>query len=279
MQTTKSPLTFLTSVAILALPGFSFASTVLPKGESYFSTAFYHQSFDRFYAGSNLGGNPGGREIERQQFRISADFGIAERLAADVSIGYFDTSSATVGPFTIGSQDGLADTYAGIKYALTTIDQSSFNSAVRLGITIPGDYQTGQLSAPGDDAFGVDLKVMIGRNFGVMDVEAYAGYWAYEGAVPETLGVGVTFKTYLPHGIWLESGYHYFDADGNLDIGGPGFTPAKLPQVSEQGLRGEFAIGFGDTAKRYYRVSFSKVLDGRNIGREETIGISVSLPF
>lgn len=279
MKLTNLHLKSLLSVALLAVPSLGIASTVLPQGESYVSTAFYHQSFDQFYAGSNLGGTPAGVEIERIHFRLHADFGIADRLAADIGIGYFDTTGGVAGPFTIGKQNGLADTYAGLKYALTTADDRGFNSAFRVGVTIPGDYQTGQLSAPGDDAFGLDLKALFSRNIGFVDLEAYAGYWIYEGAVPESIGFGVTLKKYLPHGFWLEYGYHYFDADGNLDIGGPGFNGANLPQVSEEGQRWEVATGFGDSKKRYYRVSYSKVFDGRNIGREETFGVSVSFPF
>ncbi|GAB5561652.1 MAG: hypothetical protein SynsKO_32990 [Synoicihabitans sp.] len=268
-------------ISLASLIGFSSvsASSVLPEGESYLSTAIYFQTFDEFYAGGNRGGTPGGKDIDRTHFRLNAEWGLGDRLGVDLNLGYFDTSSGVAGPFSVGSQSGLADSYIGLKYAISTTEESQFNSALRIGATIPGNYETGQLSAPGDDAFGVDVKFMASHDLGSGAIEAYAGYWAYEGAVPETMGVGVTLKKYLPHNTWLETGYHYFDANGRLNIGGPGFTGANLPQVSEQGQRWEVAAGFGDEAKRYYRISYSEIFDGRNVGREETFGISISFPF
>lgn len=279
MQTTK---TFLAAgAALLSLAGFTqlHAAKVLPKGESYLSTAFYYQSFDEFYAGDTRGPTPGGKDIERSHFRINAEWGLTERLGADLNIGYFDTSSGTGGPFSVGSQNGLADSYLGLIYELSTAEAEGFDSVVRLGATIPGDYETGELSAPGDDAFGVDLKIMSSFDFGSGAIDGYVGYWAYESSVPSSTGFGVTYKQYLPNNFWLEGGYHYFDSDGSLDIGGPGFTGANLPFVSEEGQRWEIAAGFADSSQRYYRISYSQLFDGRNIGREETIGVSVSFPF
>ncbi len=210
---------------------------------------------------------------------MNAEQGLGERLGVDLNLGYFETSAGVAGPFSIGDQNGLADSYMGLKYAVSTTEENGFNSALRIGATIPGDYETGQLSAPGDDAFGVDLKYMASRDLGSGAIEGYAGYWAYEGAVPETVGFGVTLKKYFPQNTWLEAGYHYFNANGRLNIGGPGFNGANLPQVSEYGERWEVAAGLCDDANRYYRISYSQVFEGRNIGREQTIGVSVSFPF
>jgi hypothetical protein len=122
---------------------------VLPKGKSYAHVAYHPQSFDEFWAGDALGGTPGGEEITRQQFRFSADFGLGNSWGAVLSLGYFDTSAAVVGPFTIGKQDGLADTYAGLRYLVTNAEALGFDSTLRRGVTLPGDYTTGNLSAPG----------------------------------------------------------------------------------------------------------------------------------
>ncbi len=276
-QLAQAALTLAVTGALFS--GSAQASTVLEQGRSYVHSAFYHQSFDMFWAGDTFGPNPGGDEIERKQFRVSVDYGLGHRLGADLSLAYHDTSSASFGPFSLGSQDGIADTYAGIRYAVTTRNTDGFDSTLRLGFTIPGDYETGQLSAPGDDAWGTDLRYAFQFNLATAQVETYLGYWIYEGAVPEAFGGGVTLKHGLGGGFWAEAGYHRWDASGGLDIGGPGFTPDRLPLVSEESDRWELALGYADSARRYYRVAYSKIFDGRNVGKEETWGFSIAWPF
>ena len=266
-------------VATLSLVPTAQASAVLPQGESYAHLAVYNQSFDTFLPGGNVSGNPGGEEIERNQFRVSADWGLGKGLGVDLSLAYFDTSSASFGPFTQGSQSGIADSYVGLRYALTSADQGGFASTLRLGLTIPGDYSTGQLSAPGDDAFGTDLRYAFRFDVGTLTVESFLGYWLNEGAVPESFGYGVTLKHGLGGGFWIEGGYRSLNGSGSLDIGGAGFTPARLPFVTEDSDQWELAVGFGDSGKRYYRVGYSEVFDGRNVGEEKTWGVSVAFPF
>jgi len=144
---------------------------------------------------------------------------------------------------------------------------------------IPGHYNTAQLSAPGDDAYGLDLKFLAGRTFGRTRFEGVLGYAMNEGSVPESWSLGLKAIQQVASNVWLEAGYHYFDADGSLDIGGPGFTPGRLPEVSEKGQVLEGAVAFTDSGKRYYRVYYSQLFEGRNVGREKTIGASISFRF
>jgi hypothetical protein len=114
---------------------------------------------------------------------------------------------------------------------------------------------------------------------GTVDLESYVGYWLYEGAVAEAFGYGTTLKQGLGYGFWVEAGYHGWNASGNLDIGGVGFSAPRLREVSGESERWEAALGFADSNQRYYRVTYSRVFDGRNIGREATLGFSVTFSF
>ena len=64
-----------------------------------------------------------------------------------------------------------------------------------------------------------------------------------------------------------------------MDIGGPGFTPERLPEVSEKGNIVEIGAAYGDTGGRYYRLAYSQLFDGENVGREQTFGVSVTFGF
>lgn len=224
-------------------------------------------------------GNFTGLRRNPESYRLSADFGIADQWSAAVSVGYYRTESGSGGPFTVDSHKGLADTCAGVRRALLTQQENGFDLARRVGVTLPGDYETGQLSAPGDDASGMDVRLLAGHSFGSTRIEGYLGYTINEGAVPESLGLGVSTIQKLGSGFAVEAGYRFFDSDGDLDFGGPGFAPARRPEVSEQGGVIEGALIYVDRGNRYYRAYISQRVDGKNIGREETYGLSVTFGF
>lgn len=256
------------------------SATIGKPGTFYLTPSYTYQSFDEFYAGDQLVDTPpNGEEINRQSFSLYFEYVMTEDWALDLSLGYFRTESGEGGPFNEGNQDGLADTGLGIRYALMRQAEKGMDLAARLGFTIPGDYETGQLSAPGDDAFGANLKLLAGYSFGSTRIEGLLGYGVNEGAVPETWIVGAKIIQELGAGFSLDVGYRYFDSSGNLDIGGPGFTPARLPEVSEKGNIFEIGAAFGDTGGRYYRLFYSQLFDGENVGREQTLGASVTFSF
>lgn len=86
----------------------------------------------------------------------------------------------------------------------------------------------------------------------------------------------------------MDAGLIYFTStqDG-LDIGGPGFgtnrldnpSPLRdLPLVEEEGIAGEVGLSYA-SGRYYWRASVSQLFDGRNVGKELTVGISLSVSF
>ncbi len=254
--------------------------SMVQPGKLLITPSYTYQSYDEFYAADKRQPMlPTGGEIERESYRVYLDYGLAEKWSLDFSVGYFRTDSRPGGPFLIGSQDGVADTYWGIRYALATQAMQGVDLALRVGATLPGDYETGQLSTPGDDAFGADVKLFAGRSFGSTRVESSLGYGLNEGAVPETCQLGLKVIQQIAGSFWIDAGYTYFDADGGLDIGGPGFSPRRLSELGEQGEVVEVGLATSDKGGRYYRIYGSQLIDGRNIGREKTFGASVTFPY
>lgn len=274
-------LALLPFVSVVAAPlAHANPATVAEAGTFYFSPSFTYQSFDEFYAGDQrVDTPPAGEEIERQSYRLNFEYSLTDLWALDLSLGYFRTQSGEGGPFDEGNQDGLADTYFGVRRALLKQADQGVDLVLRLGFTIPGDYETGQLSAPGDDAYGANLLMSAGHTIGGTRLEGLLGYGVNEGAVPEAWTLGARVIQQLGAGFALDVGYRFFDSSGSLDIGGPGFTPDRLPEVSEQGQVIEVGASYGDTSGRYYRLVFSQLVDGENVGREQTIGASVTFSF
>ena len=270
--------TLAASALLLATSPFTAAAKdYLPKaGQSSLSLGVSYTEFDRFYAGDVLQpGVPGGGEITRLSYRGYFFYGLQDGLALDFSIGYAQTDS------NITDQSAFTDIYAGINYQFAKEDTAGLDALVRFGVIIAGDYDTGFLSAPGDGENGLDFSVKFGRSLGIdaLRSESEIGYAIYEGPVPDSYRIKSGFAFDLGGGFSVDASAIYFNAPQGIDIGGPGFTGlGDLPAVGEEGIAGEFGIAVG-TPYGYYRLGYTEVFDGENVGEERTVGLSGSWSF
>jgi hypothetical protein len=115
------------------------------------------------------------------------------------------------------------------------------------------------------------------------------GDLGFHGA-PSPLGVQwnrhpftILFKQRSPYALTSQLSarvtYAIVDAIDGIDIGGPGFTPARFPETEE-----DYQILSGGLAYNVMRgvvisVDYGQVLDGRNTSLSELIGFSVSYSF
>ncbi|MEM7673323.1 MAG: hypothetical protein AAF212_08290 [Verrucomicrobiota bacterium] len=266
----------------------------LPKKDQLsVSTGFSNTTFDEFYSGpggETEGPTPGNEEIERNVFRTYLYYGIEDNLAVDFSFAIADVQAFEGVPDTVGNQTEFADFTLGLNWQPFLEATYGFDLLTRVGINIEGTYETGALSAPGDGANGIDLGVKFGRTLtdsGIRGDVALNYYIRGEG-VPDSFSIKVGPSIPLPYNFNLDAGLIYFTStqDG-LDIGGPDFgtnrlsnpSPLRdLPLVEEEGTVGE--VGLSLSSGRYYwRASISQLFDGKNVGKELTFGISLSLSF
>lgn len=266
----------------------------LPKKDQLsVSTGFSNTTFDEFYSGpggTTEGPTPGNEEIERNVVRTYLYYGIEDNLAVDFSFAVADVQAFEGVPDTVGDQTEFADFTLGLNWQPFFEANYGFDLLTRVGINLEGTYETGELSAPGDGANGVDFGVKFGRTLtdsGIRGDVALNYYIRGEG-VPDSFLIKVGPSIPLPYNFNLDASLIYFTStqDG-LDIGGPGFgenrvsnpSPLRdLPLVEEEGTIGE--IGLSLSSGRYYwRASISQLFDGRNVGKELTFGISLSLSF
>lgn len=249
----------------------------LKSGEVATSFSVTYTSFDQFWAGdSKQPGVPGGGDIERLSYRAYLDYGLIDTITADLSIGYADVNS------NLGDQNAFTDILLGLRWQFLEETTSLPDVVFRLGATLQGAYDVGQLSAPGDGADGIDLSLKAGKtltDWGLR-AELSSGYSFKSEAVPDNYWYKITGSVPVGFGISLDAGYSYFEGVDGIDIGGPGFSGlADLPKVEEEVNVVEAGIAWDSMHYGYYRLAYSAVVDGRNIGEEKTIGLSVSFKF
>ncbi len=250
------------------------ASPFLPATGAFVLTpSLSYQSFDEFSPGGGKAQLP--QNIIRRSTRVQLDYGLSDTIAFDASIGYVKATSFA------GSESALADTYLGARYRFASEATDSYAGATRLGITLPGNYDTGQLHSPGDDAFGADLSVGFSKHLiSIFRGGASAGYYYNSKDVPDSYMLKLETVASLTKALKLDFSWKYFAGRNGLDIGGPGFTGLNdLPKVQEKGQVLELGLAYADEGGRYYRVFASQLVRGRNVGEERTYGASVSFTF
>lgn len=268
----------ITSVALAASAlSTAFAGSYLPKaGERVAAFSLTHTTFNEFWAGSEKQpGVPGGGEIERTSYRSYLYYGLQENLSLDLSFGYADVSA------NLGSQGAFTDSTIGLSWQLSHQEEDNLDWMVRAGINLEGDYDVGALSAPGDGENGFDLSTKLGTNLGSSNLrgDIELGYTFNDGQVPDSYRFRVSPTYQVNELIAVDVAGTYFSGRNGIDIGGEGFSGlGDLPRVEERGTAGEVGISF-NTDFGYYRLSASRILDGRNIGEEVTVGLFGAFNF
>ncbi len=258
-------------------------SAWLPAEQQFVATpGFTFSTFDRFWMGETKVDNPpNGKSLDQYVTYVSVEYGILANLAADVTVGYTWTDTDAFGG---DSDDGLADTFLGLRYRLWDEfkHQDSWlpSVSVRVGGIIAGTYDEDQPFSAGDGASGFESSLLLAREicpgFGIYgDI----GYRIRENDVPDDLfgavGIYAGYK-----GVSATVAYRHVQGLSGPDIGDPGFgTSFGFPQVKEINQNIEVGLGYTDAGGRFYQVFYAHTLDGRNTGEKDIFGLSASLPF
>lgn len=257
-------------------------SVWLPGKDRFVVTPSYvYQNFDEFWMGEDEVDLAG--DMWQHTAFLGLDYGITDDIAIDLTVGWVwtETDSPMLGAGADNlNDDGLTDTTFGIRQRV--IDETDYNQwwlpslGLRIGGIIEGTYDENFPFSAGDGASGAEASLLAGKTicpgFGLYgDV----GYRWRDGDVPDDLfgsaGLFVSWKF-----ISMTAGYRFAQGLSGDDIGDPGFTFPELKEVSHNL---EASLGFTDPGGRYYQVFVAHTIDGRNTGKRDIIGGSISLTW
>jgi hypothetical protein len=267
---------------VLCLSASAFAQTPwLPSpGATDLTFSFTNQKADELKAGTDTGQLPA--TLKQDTFGIALNYGISDSLAFDANIGYAKSKFIQVpGLAPDGGLSGLTDSRLGLRFRLLD-DLANDPVTLTFGATaiIKGNYKTGALSAIGDGANAIEISAAVGKaitsNFNVYGV---VGYRDRKAPVPnETffkVGGNVNFTPQLFAG--LE--YQKVDARGGLDIGGPGFSPARFPEVEEDYSLTSVTLGYRFTKNFNAAIQYGDKQGQRNTAVGKVYGLSLGTSF
>ena len=209
---------------------------------------------------------------------IRLDYGLSDSLAIDASIG---RGSVKVG--AADSDSGQVDSTLGLRWRL--FDEFEDNSiptfTLRAAGIIKGNYDGARLASLGKGANGYELAMILGKQL----TSSFA-LWGEVGIqnrsdnVPNAtfFEIGARYR-FAPQ--WSASvGYSDKKFGGDLDIGGPGFSPARFQQVREERGVAKLGVAFAIAGNQTIALNYAKTTSGRNtVLDDQVLGISYTYAF
>lgn len=247
------------------------------EGTGSLSISYGAQTADRFYAGDTELPLPTDLELSTGSFGFS--YGITDRLAFDARVGYA-SSDFLVDPGLApeGGLSGFTDSRFGLRYKAHEGDVATFTLSGAL--IVEGNYDTGAISAIGDGGSGVELSGLLGLKSGSgFYATGELGYRTRSNDNPNEWFANATGAYAFTDSVSGSLSYQIVRSDGGLDIGGPGFSPARFPEVDEDydllvgglnlNINEQWSVGAG----------YGRKLDGRNTAISDFWNVSIDYSF
>ncbi|MFQ3669929.1 MAG: hypothetical protein SNJ84_00565 [Verrucomicrobiia bacterium] len=256
-------------------------------GKFTVTPSYTYQTFDRFYNSKDSIRlrNFGIEDIQQHAASVSAEYGITNDLAVDVTLGYViayvDNVLVPGDPKTI---DGLNDTLIGLRYRL--IDEARMDNlwtptlTARLGAILSGTYRAGFINSPGDGAFGIEPSLLAGRYYEGLGLGYYASSaFRVRFDVPDEFVGGVGIYKVLFNRLIVSFGYQRLHSISGVDFDSPDFRLDRFQELREESDTIKYGIGYLDPAGNSYNLNFGNVLHGKNVGESFIIDVSATIPF
>lgn len=252
-------------------------------GSGSISLNFVDQSGDSAYIGDRdiaVSAITGGAatEYKRTSYGLKLGYGISDSLAIDASIG-----RAKVKVGAADNDSGAIDSVIGINWRV--VDEYEIRSAptvtLRGAAIINGSYNGAKLAALGKDADGYELSVLLGRQF-TSAIRAWGGIGIEKRGndVPQATFFDLNAGYSLTPALSFSVGYTNKKYAGNLNIGGPGFSPAAFQRVNEVRETVRLGASYAVAGNQTVALSLGKILDGKNTVKDDRIlGLSYTYAF
>ena len=254
-------------------------------GSGYVGVSYVMQSADKFYRASTKVPTPGGGEdLQQGTIWLNANYALADAWALDVQLGWAK-SDFIMGPgipTTDDSFDGLVDTNIGLTWRLVD-ELESYNLpsvAIRAAAIISGDYETGHINSLGDGGDGFELSLIVGKFLSErVGVSAEFGYRNRNEGIPENYFTNLSGIFLVNDKLGFGLDYRRVDSQSGLDIGGPGFSPDRFPELQEENQLLGGRVFFNANENLSLALFYAAVVDGRNTEAGSVFGGALSYTF
>jgi hypothetical protein len=166
--------------------------------------------------------------------------------------------------------------------------------AIRGALIAAGNYETGYINSLGDGGHGFEGSVIAGKFWRHAGFSTELGYRFRGSADINEMAVGGTagdvdipadvffnLSAFIPVNdvLTLGADYRLVNATGGIDIGGPGFSPSRFPELEEDIhlVGGRLLANITDAIS--LNVFGGQVVGGRNTAKSRVIGVGATFAF
>ena len=237
-----------------------------------------------------------GAHLAQSTLWFGVNYAFTDALALDVQSAWARSFvPGPVGPTPSESLAGIGDSNVALTWRVVDeLISGAPSVALRVGVTAAGAYDTGYINSLGDGAHGVEASVIVVRFWDHFGISTELGYrhrgsaGINEQAIGGTVGevdvpsdVFYNLSGYFPAGDAVTVGvdYRLVNATSGIDIGGPGFSPARFPALEEDAhiLGGRLLANVTDRLSLNFFAG--RVIAGRNTARSTVFGLGASFGF
>ena len=248
----------------------------------YVSMSYVTQAADQYYRqtcppssrrGSDRCALPG--DLTQDTVWLTTSYGMSDSFALDARVARAMSDLAGQG------QSDLGDATIGVTWRLLDETTGANPSvALRGGVIIAGNYETGQLTSLGDGGNGFELSAIVGKFISSrVGLSAEVGVRDRYHGIPTNIFTNLSGIVLVSNRLVLGLDYRRVDTSDGFDIGGPGFTSDKFPQAREESQLVSASAFVNLTDRLSGSVVYGSVVGGRNTADSEVFGISLSYSY
>ena len=233
------------------------------------------QESTKFYRGTERVNLPFGHFDQTTNW-VSVKYGWSDKIAFDFRGGSSDLDAGA-----LGESSEMNDVSFGVtRSLLDEIEHGTASVSLRVGAIVAGGYDVGQPNSIGDGADAIETTLSISKVLTprVAVAGGIALKFSSDDVPTETLlNVGLHIQVNARIGFYGQ--YQLKTSNGNLDIGGEGFTPAGFPETTEEYDRLRFGTGISITPELRFDLSIYDTRDGRNTADFDAVNLTVGYTF
>ena len=250
--------------------------------------SYLSQSATEFYRSTAKRPTPGGgAELAQETFWIDGTYGLADAVALDFRVGQASSSFVT-GPGLPPSQaniSGLADLNLGVVWRVVDeiVQPSAPSVALRAAVIKAGNYDTGYINSLGDGGDGVEVSAIVGKfisdRFALSGELGYRSRSSSDHDIPESVFARFFAGVIVGDRLGLSLSYEIDDSRSGIEIGGPGFSPSRFPELQEDIHLVGPTVSYTISDRTSIGASYAKVVEGRNTAVSDVWAVSVNISF
>jgi len=263
------------------------------------SISYFNQNATEFFRGTETVKGPlaaTNASLGQNTVWINANYALNDAIGVDLQTAWAQSYvDGAVGP-SGGEENysGLFDTQLSVTWRFVDeLVENLPSMALRIGVTVPGGYDTGYINSLGDGANSLEWSLIVGKFFSSIGGSAEFGFrqrgsttvnasavGAVEGDdvdIPSEIFANVWIFVPLGNRFRLGANYRLTNATSGIDIGGEGFSPSRFPSLEEDAhiLAGQLFVDVFSSVSAH--ALFGSVVGGRNTAKSTVFGFGVSV--